>query len=840
VAELSFSLIEDKLKSIFADGYRKLVFWYDDEGSYADEVDGFDLGGAKLHKLSEDNQLFTKNLLERRDRTSSYLVYAPFSKPATADNHLEDTLLYSVHFHADRESDTMAYLGIDAGFKPIIKKHIKIFDAKERLNRIYDLKADFSSETNIYVALLSAICRTQNASFDEVLRTVLVGTDLIQNKYISEFERYDLASAFWKLCEEHFGYHNKDETPTPQKLAMSLIVTYTDRQMKPEIPSEWKQFLTSKPGNAAAFLSGLMNNVLYRAKYDELADQVAEALHAEAILAPYPADMLTDCDAFAVFDKRILALLTEKIETEDVGVKFDGFSLTELCEKRRKMHFGERYATTYEMLSAAVGIVGAAHYTPTSNFDEMIHGYISNDYKIDTYYRIFYISYDRIEDTAPYENLRGLVEKIYTNAYLAKQIPAWNGAFRTNGAKTSLQKDFFDKYIEYNKDKVAVIISDALRYEVGAALHEKLSSDAKCTSKLDCAIGILPSITSVGIAALLPHKSISLTQDCKVRVDDKPCGTIKERQSILASYRENGKSIAFEDAKNMNKEALREMFHGADVIYIYHNRIDGRGEQRINENQVLDACAETVDEIYGLIRKFSGHTIVRHFIITADHGFLYKRDRLEESDKIDIDTLKDVHGGRRYIVSDSAIRAVGVRSVTVGESIGNDDGRFVSFPVGADVFKKKSDGMNYVHGGSSPQELILPVLDVKTEKGRTETVPAKISLVSTVQKITNLIVGFDFIQADPISDIVKPSEYRLYFVSDDGEKISDEQTHKADSKESNPKKRAFRLRFNLKNMTFDTNKKYYLVAADTTSGLELFRHPMVIDIAFSGDFGFNV
>ena len=43
------------------------------------------------------------------------------------------------------------------------------------------------------------------------------------------------------------------------------------------------------------------------------------------------------------------------------------------------------------------------------------------------------------------------------------------------------------------------------------------------------------------------------------------------------------------------------------------------------------------------------------------------------------------------------------------------------------------------------RKMIIPVLDIKMERGHMETKPVSINLVSMVQKITNLITGMDFI-----------------------------------------------------------------------------------------------
>jgi hypothetical protein len=74
------------------------------------------------------------------------------------------------------------------------------------------------------------------------------------------------------------------------------------------------------------------------------------------------------------------------------------------------------------------------------------------------------------------------------------------------------------------------------------------------------------------------------------------------------------------------------VFTGKQVVYIYHDQIDTRGEN--SEDEVFVACEEAVSEIAELIRKIAVNANTLHFIVTADHGFLYKRDKVAESGKI--------------------------------------------------------------------------------------------------------------------------------------------------------------------------------------------------------------
>ena len=146
MAELNLNQIIDRLNAEFAGDTRKLVFWYDDKAEFAEDMQEMALENAKVYFLQPDNQFQTKIFLERIDKTTNYLIYAPFPKPDVRDNHLEDTLLYSKRFFADRASLLAVDLGIEEKYKPVIEKHIKFFAEKERTRRFYDLEIENFNE----------------------------------------------------------------------------------------------------------------------------------------------------------------------------------------------------------------------------------------------------------------------------------------------------------------------------------------------------------------------------------------------------------------------------------------------------------------------------------------------------------------------------------------------------------------------------------------------------------------------------------------------------------------------------------------------------------------------
>lgn len=840
MAELNLKQILDKLNKEFGGDSRKLVFWYDDAGEFAEDIDQIELENAKLYKLAVDNQFYTKYFLECEDQTTNYLIYAPFAKPAVRDNHLADTIKYSKEFFADRASLICIDLGIKEEYKPVIQKYIKFFAAKDRAEKFYQFELEKFNKTIIETAFMSILCKCRTSSFDEVVRTILMEANFQENKYMVEIEKFGLMDAFWRLCEEHFGYH--EAAPSIKKLAIKFFITYTVHYMHSEPPKSWVSFISFKSGTIIAFMDNVMNNIIFRDTYNEISEIISSDIKADQYFAEMELSSLYECDTFEIIDELIIKWIKEKLLSENIDAKIGDKDILAICSDRIKKHFGEKYFNLYKMMSHAFWIINANDYSCPSKLDKIIQQYKTFDCLIDGHYREFYTCYDKLEYVEEFEQLRELVENIYTNEYLDEITTAWTAALKDEVTTSAipLQRNFYNRYIKNVKERVIVIVSDAMRYEVAHDLWGKFNSDEKCTATIEMMMGVLPSYTRLGMASLLPHKRLEITDDYKVLVDGKSCDSTIQREEILKSANTNSKCVQFDEIVSLKRDALRKIFSGAEVIYIYHNQVDARGDKPNTENEVFAACSEAIDEIYKMVRKLTEDVTAIRYIITADHGFIYKREKLQESDKIDGLNNKNDFVNRRFIISSETINADGTKCYDLSNILANDDTKKVIVPTGSNIFKTSGGGQNYVHGGASPQEMLIPVIDVKTQKGHMETRAASISLISITTKITSLILSLDFIQSEPVTDIIKATTYKLFFVSDDNEKISNEFTYVADNKDSDAQKRVFRLKFTFKNKKYDRNKRYSLVAFDVASEMNepVWSHDVVMDLAFADDFGF--
>lgn len=839
MAELNLKQIEDKLNSEFRGDTRKLVFWYDDKREFVDDIEGLNLENAKKHYLTETNSFKTKVLLEREDKENNYLIYAPFSKPNSRENHLADTIKYSKEFFADRASLIALDLGIDESGKRVLEKHLNFFRAKDRKKRFYDLEEINSDENIIEIALLSAAVKSRVINFEEVVRIVLTTGDLKKNVYLEEFRKYDLEKVFWKHISHTFSF--VDEEPNLEKLLIALFLTYTKSSIKGELPSSMNKYLLPKSGTVMAFMDQMMNNILYRGEFDLLSDKVFININGENLFKNLSIEDIVDLDIFRFIDKKIIDWIVDRLLDENLNASIDNMIIPELCKYREEKHFGKDYYNEYHLLKHGFYLISQANYKVEADLISIIEKYDREDYRIDTHYRKFNYYLDKVKDGHLFDELQELVENIYTNRYLDNISREFNNKFSYDELKGrfKLQRDFYKNYVRDSKEMLVVIISDAFRYEVAKELVKKMDRDKKFDSvEIEPQIGVIPTYTKLGMASLLPHKEITIDDKYDVFVDGRPCSNLIERDKILKEANPDAGSINYDVLKKYKQDELRDFFVGKSLVYIYHDQIDSRGET--SEDEVFEACKEAIDEIFEIIVRLTDYVSRTRFIITADHGFIYKRNKTIESDKIDSFFSKEDHINKRFIVSDNSYDIVGTKNLLVADILGSYDNRTVTVPMTSNIFKSAGGGQNYVHGGSSPQEVLVPVIQVKTIRGYKEDKNVSISLISMLPKITGLIINLDFIQQEPISDVIKPTNYKISFVDEHGEHISNEEIHLANSKEKESAKRIFRLRFNLKNQKYRRDKKYYLVAIDTETGMEAFRHEVIIDIAFADDFGFDL
>jgi uncharacterized protein (TIGR02687 family) len=843
--------IQDQLNTEFAKDSTKYIFWFDDKAEYEDEVSELQLGDVKLHILDGTNWFYSKYLLNEEDTESKYLIYAPFPRPSDAENPLADMYYYSVPYYTDRVSQTSQEMGIDNRFKEQLSQYTRFWKNKNNIEKFKNLGIDHFNQQTIDIGLIAVLVDVKTPNFEEITKQMILGDSA---KYMKALTDNGITDKFWELCNLFFGYQS--DKPSIEDLAASMIVTYAASSLKGTVPTVFKPYILKKRNDVVVFIRNIMDNRNLKESYDALAEKVNKTLR---FAAKVQEDLKKDnekskdrslqlvdifaCDAFAGFDDIIIEWALSQLDDEILDSQIDGLTIAQIADQRSSMayHYCDTYKYEYRAIKFAYMMMkSVALMEFTSDIKVLVENYQKETYLIDSYYRWFYHAYDKIEDNSRFSNVRERVENIYANTYLQAITPKWNENFTIDSMEqTGLlkQEDFYKHYLKSydSKQRVIVIISDAFRYECARELFGRLELDEKCTPKMECMLSCLPSVTSVGMASLLPHKEMNVTADMTVTVDGQACASMEQRDKILKAYNAENVALSFDEVANANQAKIRELIQGKNIVYIYHNQVDARGDKAASENEVFNACAEAIDEIHRLIKRLTGYVSAPKFFITADHGFLYKRDKLQEFDKVSYPKDKCLYTNKRFIITLEPVNEQGVMARTMAYM----QKLYVDTPVGADIFKVAGGGQNYVHGGTALQEMMVPVIELTTNTRGVAYDFVNVVLTSVSRKVTNLITYFDFIQSEKVTDTMKARSIIAYFTDEAGEKISFDVPIVANSRDDAPEKRTFHEKFTLKSREYKYGDKYYMVLADANDEKNILqKYEFMIDIAFVDDFGF--
>lgn len=830
---------------------RHIVFWYDEEGEFTDEIDELALDGVRIWRLTENNYFATKYELEKVDLNSHFLIYSAMPKPTPRENWLIDVLKYSTEFSTDRTTVIMRNLGIkEDSLRPVFKKYTKFFKSNERTARFEALNIKNYTEEIVDLAVLSVLCKVNKCSLEEVLKALFKEMLQEEKKLWEAIEKYGDTNAFWNLVEKYYGYNLSDKSL--EKLFIFFIVTSLSETLQSPIPETWKNYISSERTNCVVFMDHFMNHVVDKERYDELAVVFEEKMNVKSYIKEWDINDFLQCDLFPIFDETIIERLAAQVSS---GIE-EFEQQTAVILARRTLHWYSQFKQEYEALYWAIQLLKkysdiGKNIKRDSTYN-MLQRYVTDYYEIDKAYRKFYSAFDRAQYKERLESVQEYIENTYTNGYLDELAIHWSNSVEEellNGwciDGIEQQTDFYRTFIQphLSKDeRVFVVISDALRYEAAKELCDQLNIERKASTEITFMQGVIPSFTKLGMASLLPHKNIELDEQMNVIVNGINSLTTANREKILLQYHPDAIAVQYDDIIDMNRKKFRELFSGKKLIYIYHNQIDAKGDHAATEREVFQAVDETIEELKQLINHLVNDLSATNIYITADHGFIYKRGRLQERDKISAKVDNPDVDNRRFIITNKAEHIEGTLTFTMKNLFEKDNERYVIVPRGTNRFKKQGAGANYVHGGVMPQEIVIPVIKFKNDRSKSEKNAVRkveVRLTNISRKITNMITYLEFFQTEKVEDKKIPLRLKLYFIDEEGNRISNENIIIADSQSANPAHRTYREKFVLRNMQYDKTKKYYLILEDEEETVEKIyeKIPFIIDLAFSSDFGF--
>jgi uncharacterized protein (TIGR02687 family) len=865
--------IAQRLTQIFATTDRRVVFWYDPDRSFDTEVNELCLDGVVIWRLDEHGPLATKLEIERSQPEAQFLVYAPFERPEPQDDWLLDIFLYAEKFSADPASVLLATLGLQqASLTTYLAAHMDFFNSKTRVGAVARLVHSADSEDDLDLKILTVLSRADFARIEAIALALFGGFMAgdgdtgfhCENARWEEIRKFKMESAYWRLVSHHWGYTS--ESPSLRDLFLRLTVTHLYQHVVQEpgavFPDELRRFVLTGGANAlnaSVFISNWMQSARHSDLYAQLSEDAEFDLNLDAVIGSVDASMLGRADTFEVVEKHIVVSCLDRLLQ---GGRTDMDYVTGMIGLRRDRFWAGdpdlSYGKIYDALGAAARMFSLkTEYGDTFKYksaDKMFSAYGSELYAFDQAYRQFYAAAMAVKQGLDVlkKELMPAVENFYCNWYVPELALAWGRCVEAellplwSVPGVPSQRTFFKDSVqpildERDTSRAYVIISDALRFEIAEELNRLINTGDRISSEVAAMLGVLPSCTSCGMAALLPHEQFMLDAEGRPVLDGKAAGP-SDREKVLRKKEASSLCVKAEDLLSMTTQAGRELVKDSRVVYVYHNRIDAIGDKQATEENTFEAVACALQELKRLVEFIHGCLNGSRILVTADHGFLFQMGDLASTDKNSWESGGHVmESKKRYVVGSGLPNQTEAWKLKAEAVYGTASDIDIVVPKGAQRFHFMG-GARFAHGGALLQEVVVPVLTLRGLKGRkAETGKARkvdVQLLDTTNmKVSNNRQRFSFLQTTRVEGKILPRTLRIAFFTGGGEQISDEHLLTFDSASDQIQDRQRDVLITLKSGNCAKGQDYYLVLTDSESGAEYKKIPFRINLGIGNEFG---
>ena len=887
--------LAEGIKKKFDQG--RIVFWHDPEQSFVDDLPELtaelesNIANLSVVNLAEVSVFATKKRMELDEPTRKFLLYSPEPAPVVANDWLFDIRKYSPEFYADQSSILITELGLDRmSLRAHISQRKEFFASKKRISELQKRLTGEENELQLDLRMMAVLTKAETNSLDSILFSlfenyaeVVIAPEAHEEEaeyngendqrlpMLKQLARFELDLPLFVLLQKYYGYES--EEPSIKQFVLRLFCTelYTQLNVADGDKTWLKHNVLKTPAGRAtanALMSSWRDSKKHSGAYETIAHELQRLLELPRQLERYEPNALLECETFEGIEQAIIRGLVRALLTEGERLERSDF---EAALSRRLMahwpHSKPEYSAIYQALRYGELLLHLRHtHNDGFHFDSakaMYRAYEQDLYQFDQAYRLFNEYADHVQSKGA-DILRALddeVERIYSNWYLAQSGMAWDALIDKENlmqkwsiAGVNNQYDFYQKEVRERLrstqiKRMFVVVSDALRYEIADELNNVINDAKRFKASLTSQLGVLPSYTQLGMASLLPRQAggsgIAYEEragSSVVTVDDMSTQGIENRGKILESV--NGMAVSSKELMSWTNQQGRDAVRDAEIIYIYHDTIDAIGDKAATEDRTFQACRDAIVELTDLVGRVINRLNASRVVITADHGFLFRQQALEATDKTSLD-IKKPDGAReakkRYLVGEGLPVADATWTGVIKNTVGGQSETQFMLPKGMQRFHFIG-GAKFVHGGASLQEICVPVLEVreldKQQAKKHERKPVDVMVVAAQQlKLVNNIDSIRFIQADAVSERLNARQLNIYIRDPDGNIVSAIETVNFDSSGSNVEERTRNVMIKLKGSSFDRTKTYTLVLQnDDTAKTEYNTYAVRIDLAIQDDF----
>ncbi|MDP2100067.1 MAG: BREX-1 system phosphatase PglZ type A [Methylobacter sp.] len=865
---MDITQLQQGIEAKFAIGSSKecrLLFWYDPEKSFHEVLSSIVVPGVTVLDMSGLSIFETKKRIELDEPKNRFLLYFPYSEPVPDKDWFLDIRLYSEQFYADASSMLLNELGIQ---KMSLRTHIRnrqdFFGSKQRITALKRFITENEDERSLDRKMLAVIVKSDSASISDIILSLLkdyaVGLGTDELPLVETITKFDLDKSLWSSLAEEYGYEAKE--PSLADFALKLFCTELWSQID-GADQDWllNNVMKSSSGRATAlaFMAGWRDSRTYAQYHDTISTMLGKKLEVADKCAHYQPNQIVECVSFEVVEQAIIRGLVSDLL--DPGKLLDRSLFETILSRRLVGHWclsRKEYTAIYEAMRNAELLmylrqrfVDGFHYNSSK---EMYDAYVADLYQFDKAYRLFNEHVQALVNIGS-EILRKLdeaVESLYTNWYLYELGLAWDRHLDKEQridnwqlSRITLQYKFYEERVKplitsKQLKRIFVIISDAMRYEIAEELTDIINGEKRFKAELSSQLGVLPSYTQLGMAALLPHKTLEYQAgSTTVLVDGQSTAGLDNRSSVLEKF--NGMAVSAKDLMGWRNQEGREKIRDCQTVYIYHDTIDFICDKQAGEDRTPQVCRTAIVELTDLIGRIINRLNGSQILLTSDHGFLFQQKALDKPDKTELSMKPNgaIEAKKRYIVGENLPTDDSYWKGKVANTAGASGETEFMVPKGAQRFHFVG-GAKFVHGGAMLQEICIPVVYIKGlkkeqaaqhEKQKVGVVVSRLPI-----KLVNNIDKIKFIQADPVGEGFISRQLDVYIVDSDGSVVSSRETMNFDSSSKVMDERTREARLKLIGSLFDRHAAYTLVLEECETQTRYQQYSVTIDLAIQDDF----
>ncbi|MDV8002808.1 BREX-1 system phosphatase PglZ type A [Rhodococcus sp. IEGM 1408] len=743
--------VQEALQIRFAS--QRVVFWHDPAGDYAADLDAFDLGAVNVIRVQRD-EFGVKNTL-LADHVRKHLVYRSGDLPRGTANWLLDLELAHGVFTADKTSMLQQELGLnDPALLPIIEQHQKFFAANSRKQALEKLLDDGDDATRFRAKMSRVLVKATGNKLTDIVRELLGENAAGKSAKFDDLVSFGLDQFFWD------GLANIYKYPSTKPTIDDFVLWMFSRAIE--------DFASTTPDefrNIRSDFNALRYDVRTQGVMTMLASRAADALDVQSKVEHRDYRELATLTIFEEIDRKVIVDLAAAVAIQSVTAR----EVAEIVRQRQYSLWIAKYAKLYKAIQSASELLAAIGGLPhaITSVAVGLEKYQSDWFPIDQHYRWFTYAHQTADFQKPLEALKAEVDKQYVNKYLYDFGGRWQQVLESmsewKSAALAPQAKFFDRHVapvvKDGRTKAVVIISDGMRYEVAEELASMIRGENRFDASLSAVLGSLPSYTQLGMASLLPQSSLELDPEgLPVLADGKPTNGTVNRDKILQAVK--GHAITAAEVLAMPASELRELYTKHQIFYVYHDRIDAAGDKASTERTVFEATEEALREVLQLVKKWTNANAT-NILITADHGFLYQDIPLEQAYYVSETPQGDAvtKTNRRYVLGRSLRPSPSFMTFTSAQAglAGDLD---IQIPKSIHRIPQPGAGTRYVHGGASPQEIVVPVITVN-KKRKSDIRRVNVDLMPETDKITTGQLAVKLFQREAVTDKIQPRQVRL-------------------------------------------------------------------------------